>query len=267
MERLLYRISISPHADNFLLKGALLFDLWFDVPLRPTRDIDLLGFGLAEHSHVIQTFRDICNEAVGAEDGMRFNSDSVTGEEIRNEANYSGLRVKLEGRLGNARCPVQIDIGYGDAVTPAPETADYPVLLSDFPAPRLRVYPRYTVVAEKLEAAITMGIANTRMKDYFDLWILSERESFSGGTLATAIEATLHRRQTPKPPNIPIGLSDNFAANNQKLAQWAAFLNRNKLHAPSLNVVIARLQSWLLPALHSKNEIESKTWTAEKRWH
>ncbi len=267
MERLLYRISISPHGESFLLKGALLFDLWFDVPLRPTRDIDLLGFGLAELPHVIQTFREICEAAVDINDGMIFSADSVTAEEIRNEANYGGLRIKLEGRLGNARCPVQVDIGYGDAVTPGPEAAEYPVLLSEFPTPRLRVYPRYTVVAEKLEAAITMGIANSRMKDYYDLWILSERETFNGATLTSAIQTTLDRRQTRKPPDIPVGLRDSFASDTQKLAQWAAFGKKNNLHLPPLNVVISRLQKWLLPPLNRHQEIQSKVWNAEKSWH
>lgn len=267
LERLLYRLSISPHSENFVLKGALLFDLWFDVPLRPTRDIDLLGFGLAELPLVMQVFRDVCDIAVGTVDGMRYNADSVTAEEIRNEANYSGIRVKLEGKLGNARCPVQIDIGYGDAVTPDAETVEYPVLLKDFPVPILRVYPRYTVVAEKLEAAITLGIANTRMKDYYDLWVLCEREVFEGVMLARAIQATLNRRETQIPETIPVGLSNGFASDLQKQRQWSAFLKKNKLGPLDLDVVISRLQEWLLPVLFREEGYQSKLWDAAKGWH
>jgi len=176
LERLLYRLSQSKHADNFLLKGALLFDLWFDVPLRPTRDIDLLGFGLAELPHVIGVFEDLCR--IDTEDSMIFAIDSIRAEEIRKEANYAGIRVSMVGLLGNARTAIQVDIGYGDAVTPAPEFATYPVLIGDFPAPQLRVYPRYTVVAEKVETIVTLGIANTRLKDYFDLWVLRQKGQF-----------------------------------------------------------------------------------------
>jgi len=251
LERLLYRLSVSEHCENFLLKGALLFDLWFDVPQRPTRDIDLLGFGLAELPHVLQVFHEICAVAVAVDDGMIFHPDSLTAEEIRNEANYAGIRLKLMGQLGNQRCPIQIDIGYGDAVTPAPEMATYPVLLDSFPAPYLRIYPRYTVVAEKLEAIITLGIANTRMKDYYDLWVLRERENFDYVMLTEAIHATLKNRGTKPPNEIPVGLSDQFASDLQKRRQWEAFLSKNKLPAIPLERVIVILREWLLPAFAS----------------
>lgn len=267
LERLLYRLSISAHAENFLLKGALLFDLWFDVPLRPTRDIDLLGFGLAELPHVMQVFREICEIGVGVDDGVRFDPESVTADEIRNEASYAGIRVKLEGRLGQQRCPVQIDIGYGDAVTPEAETAEYPVLLENSPAPVLRVYPKYTVVAEKLEAIITLGLVNTRMKDYFDLWVLSEHESFDYETLATAIRATLRNRQTQMPSRLPLGLSDEFSANPEKRRQWAAFLSKNRLISPPLESVVERLRNWLVPAMHGLDGHSGRTWIAAERWY
>lgn len=267
LERLLYRLSISEHAENFLLKGALLFDLWFDVPLRPTRDIDLLGFGLAELPHVMQVFRDICKIATGVDDGVLFDPDSVTADEIRNEANYTGIRVKLEGRLGLQRCPVQIDIGYGDAVTPGAETAAYPVLLANFPAPVLRVYPRYTVVAEKLEAIITLGLVNTRMKDYFDLWVLSEHESFDFEILAAAISATCRNRKTEIPSNTPTGLSDQFSAAQDKRRQWSAFLNKNRLQSPPLESVNDRLREWLIPAMQGLGSHRGKVWSAAEGWH
>lgn len=207
LERLLYRLGISEHADHFLLKGALLFDLWFDVPQRPTRDIDLLGFGLAEEPYLVAAFKELCKIEAG--DGMRFDASSVRAEEIRKEANYTGMRVTLLGWLDGARCAVQVDVGYGDAVTPRPELAVYPVMLKEFPAPRLMVYPRYTVVAEKLEAMISLGAANSRLKDYFDLWVLARHSEFAGDVLHKAIGATLKRRGTVVPAGQPFGLSSD----------------------------------------------------------
>jgi predicted nucleotidyltransferase component of viral defense system len=247
LERLLYRLSESKHADSFLLKGALLFDLWFDVPLRPTRDIDLLGFGLAELPHVIGVFDDLCQMMV--EDGVVFLADSIKAAEIRKEANYAGIRVSMVALLGNARTAIQVDIGYGDAVTPAPETATYPVLLEDLPAPQLRVYPRYTVVAEKVETIATLGIANSRMKDYFDLWVLRQQGEFDSEVLRLAIAATFARRERPLPSQVPVGLSDAFAADLQKQQQWQAFLKKNQLEQTELAVVVQALRDWLHPLL------------------
>ena len=225
LERLLYRLSISPHADQFLLKGALLFDLWFDIPHRPTRDADFLGYGSAELPHLEAIFKDVC--AVDAGDGVTFQPDTVQAAEIRKEAKYAGVRVTLLGLIDGARCPIQIDIGFGDAVTPGPEDVRYPVMLPEFEAPKLRVYPRYTVVAEKLEALASLGIANSRMKDYFDLWILSRYTEFDGDTLRRAIRATFDRRKTKLSPGVPFGLTDGFAQNTLKQTQWQAFLVKN----------------------------------------
>lgn len=247
LERLLYRLSQSTHADSFLLKGALLFDLWFDVPLRPTRDIDLLGFGLAELPHVIGVFDDLCSITVN--DGIVFVAESIKAEEIRKEANYAGIRISMIGLLGTARTAIQVDIGYGDAVTPAAETAIYPVLLKDFPAPELRVYPRYTVVAEKLETLTTLGIANTRMKDYFDLWVLHEQGEFDQEILRTAIAATFDRRGRSIPTRLPVGLSDEYSNDAQKQRQWEAFLKKNQLKPFELAEVTQTLRAWLWPLM------------------
>ena len=247
LERLLYRLSISEHADHFLLKGALLFDLWFDVPFRPTRDMDLLGFGVAEEPHLIAAFSDLCTLEV--DDGIRFDAQSIRAAEIRKEANYAGIRVTLLAWIDGARCPVQVDVGYGDAVTPAPESVEYPVMLQEFPAPMLRVYPRYTVVAEKLDAMITLGVANSRMKDYFNLWVLAQYSDFDGAVLRQAIGATLSRRGTGIPPDVPFGLSDAFATDPQKQMQWQGFLKKNRLEALSLNLVVADLRKFLIPPL------------------
>jgi len=244
LERLLYRLSVSSNKDNFLLQGALLFDIWFDVPLRPTRDIDLLGFGLAEVSLVYAVFEEICS--IECDDGIEFDIGSIKISEIRKEANYAGLRVTFVGKLDNARCPVQIDIGYGDAVTPAPEHADYPVMLDDFPAPKLRIYPRYTVIAEKLQAVISLGMVNTRLKDYFDLWVLLNAQELDSNVLSDAIDATLARRRTAKPTATPIGLTESFGQDPQKIKQWQAFVRKNQLQAPELNAVVEFLRHKLV---------------------
>ncbi|MGV0998961.1 MAG: nucleotidyl transferase AbiEii/AbiGii toxin family protein [Fluviibacter sp.] len=239
LERLLYRLSVSSNKDNFLLKGALLFDLWFDVPLRPTRDIDLLGFGPAEEPLVLAAFQEIC--LIEVDDGIEFNLGSVKIEEIRKDANYSGLRISMIGYVDGARCPIQVDIGYGDAVTPAPELAEYPVMLSDTPVPILRVYPRYTVIAEKFEALISLGMINTRLKDYFDLWVILTTTELDQKLLGEAITATFTRRKTPLPSSLPVGLSEEFSSDAKKIAQWNAFIKKNQLDAPSLDVVVTIL--------------------------
>lgn len=236
-ERFLYRLSTLPAArDGFWLKGALLFDLWFDVPHRPTRDADFLGFGPIDAGQLAEMVRAICG--VDADDGMVFLPESVEIEDIREVARYGGLRVRLVGRLGSARCPVQLDVGYGDAVTPGPEEVTYPTLLEDLPAPRLRVYPRATVVAEKLEAIASLGMANSRMKDYFDLLALAREGALDDLRLSDAIAATFARRGTPLPEAMPLGLTGDFAREPAKLAQWNAFLGRNRLQAPALANVV-----------------------------
>lgn len=247
LERLLYRLGQSKHSENFLLKGALLFDLWFDVPLRPTRDIDLLGFGLAELPHVVGVFEDLCRLKVS--DGMDYKTESIQADEIRKQANYAGIRVSLLALLGNSRISIQVDIGYGDAVTPAPEEAVYPVLLDDLPAPKLRVYPMYTVVAEKFETLVSLGIANTRMKDYFDLWVLRQQGKFDNELLRTAIAETFLRRGKPLPKGVPVGLSDEFSGDVQKQRQWLVFLKKNQLAPLDLGVLIVGLRAWLMPLI------------------
>ena len=247
LERMLYRLSISKQRDQFLLKGALLFDLWFDVPHRPTHDADFLGFGSAEIPHIEEIFRDICR--IEVEDGIAFQPDTVKAAEIRKEANYAGVRVTLLGMLDSARCPVQIDIGFGDAVVPGPDEVHYPVILGEMPEPHLHVYPRYTVVAEKLEALTSLGMLNSRMKDYFDLWILAKHSDFDGLILSRAVAATFERRRTAVPIGVPIGLSDEFINDAQKGKQWQGFLRKNALDPMSLATVVVDLRDFLMPVL------------------
>jgi predicted nucleotidyltransferase component of viral defense system len=243
LERLLYRLSVSPWADQFLLKGALLFDLWFDQPHRPTRDIDLLGFGPSDIDHLIEVFQQVCT--MPSDDGIHFDHASVRAAPIRKEANYEGVRVTLTGTLDNARCSVQIDVGFGDAVTPAPELVQFPALLDDVAAPSLRAYPVYTVIAEKYEAIVSLGMANTRMKDYFDLWFLATYAEIDADILRQAVQATFARRRNEVPAVVPMGLSGTFVASPIKQQQWRAFLSKSKLEAPGLDEVIVKLRRLL----------------------
>lgn len=248
LERILYRLTQSPHADRFLLKGALLFTLWYDMPHRATRDADLLGFGASDLESVAQVFRDVA--VVPVDDGIVFDPTSVTVGEIRKEAGYGGVRVIIAGDLSKARCKTQIDVGFGDAVTPAPVDAIYPVLLEDMPAPRLRAYPIYTVIAEKLHAIVLMGMTNSRLKDYFDLSVLLEREILGTDLLVQAIKATFVRRGTAVPDALPIGLSDEFAHDVSRQALWLAFLKKNELPPEPLPAIVGRLSVALAPALN-----------------
>jgi predicted nucleotidyltransferase component of viral defense system len=247
LERFLYRLGQSAHADHFVLKGAMLFNLWYAMPHRPTRDVDLLGFGPSDLQAIAQTFREIVNEV--AEDGIVFDAASVRVEEIRKNAGYAGARVIVSAELARARCKTQIDVGFGDAVTPGPVDAVYPVLIADFAAPRLRTYPVYTVVAEKLHAMVLLGMTNSRLKDYLDLSVLLEREVLDPATLAAAIAATFTHRGTALPTELPIGLSDEFANDQSRQALWVAFLKRNALPAVPLTSVVTTLRATLQPAL------------------
>ena len=236
-------MSQSPARDEFLLKGALLFDLWFDQPHRPTRDVDFLGFGPMDAEALAATVRSIC--AIDADDGMRFDAATVSVQEIREEANYGGLRVRLVGKLGNARCSLQLDVGYGDVVTPGPSDVELRTLLEGMPAPRLRIYPRETVVAEKLEAIASLGMANSRMKDYFDLRALLREGALEPRGLSEAIAGTFRRRRTALTGDLPVGLTAEFATDGLKQKQWAAFIRKNGLAGPALGDVVAEVAAGL----------------------
>ncbi|MCP9774975.1 nucleotidyl transferase AbiEii/AbiGii toxin family protein [Cyanobium sp. WAJ14-Wanaka] len=242
-EQLLYRIGISEYSQQFLLKGAMLFALWYDMPHRPTRDMDLLGFGAGDLLVLEGVFREISQQAV--DDGLRF-SESVQVEEIRKEASYAGARVTLNATLDQARIPLQVDIGFGDAVTPAAEEVDYPVLLEDLLPPRLGAYPIYTVIAEKLEAIVQLGMVNSRLKDYFDLQVLLAREQLDRETLARAVLSTFVGRATPLPQQVPMGLSPEYGEDPGKQKQWQAFLQRNELSGSALPEVVTLLREGLM---------------------
>ena len=268
LERLLYRLGQSQYHGQFLLKGAMLFAVWGGESHRPTRDVDLLGFGSSELPQVVQIFQDICQEAVES-DGLEFLPDTVRAMEIREDQEYQGVRVSFEARLGNAVIPIQIDIGYGDAVTPAPEDITYPTVL-DFAAPKLRAYPIYTVVAEKFQAMVWLGIANSRMKDFYDIWIIMQKFPFEGHVLSTAIEATFARRKTPLPTEAPLALTLTFANDAGKQTQWKAFLRKNALPASGMAFpdIIKALHDFLMPpTLASTKGLAFKTqWPVGGLW-
>jgi predicted nucleotidyltransferase component of viral defense system len=241
VERYLYRLSRSAHAERFVLKGALLLLVWLGETLRPTRDADLLGFGELSDDALNGIFREVC--AVEVEpDAATFLPDSVRVAPIREEDAYGGQRVTLQARVGAARLTVQVDVGIGDAVTPAPQWLEYPSLLEEFPRPRLRAYPRETVVAEKLHAMVLLGTRNSRMKDYFDVRALLREGQMDAEQLASAIAATFARRRTALPEQVPAALSDEFAADETKRAQWRAFLGRNRIEGPELPEVVDEIR-------------------------
>jgi predicted nucleotidyltransferase component of viral defense system len=246
IERFLYRLSCSSHADRFALKGALLLLVWLGETLRPTRDADLLGFGDLADDRLARIFQELCGLEVEP-DAMIYLADTVTVRPIREEDDYGGRRVTLQSRLGSARLRVQVDVGIGDVVTPAAAWLDYPSLL-DLPHPRLRVYSRSSVIAEKLHAIATLGARNSRMKDYFDLHVLREEGAVTASELKGAIQATFERRRTELPAGVPIGLSDELAQTQEKQAQWKAFLDTNRLDAPSFPEVVRAVRSLLADA-------------------
>lgn len=264
IERLLYRLSQSPYVDRFLLKGAMLFVIWSDKIHRPTRDVDLLGFGPSDSDGLERIFRHLCEMTVEP-DGLRLNRQTVRAQPIREQSGYAGIRVTMEAVLENARIPIQVDIGFGDAVTPAPEEVAFPVLL-EFPAPHLRSYPVYTVIAEKLEAMVLLGEANSRMKDFYDVWFLSRRFEFDGETLVQAIRATFDRRKTKLPTSVPLALTQEFAA--LKTGQWKAFVQRNKLSDEPFPTVVDAIYSFAAQPLlaSSAGERFPLDWSPEGNW-
>jgi predicted nucleotidyltransferase component of viral defense system len=246
-ERFLYRLSRSLYAEQFVLKGALLLLAWLGEALRPTRDADLLGFGELSDEDVLRIFREICTIEVEP-DAVTFLADTIDVRATRNDDAYGGRRVTLQARLGPARIAIQV--GIGDAVTPGPEWLDYPTLL-DLPRPRLRAYPRETVVAEKLHAMVLLGMRNSRMKDYFDVHALLREGALDTDTLARAIAATFERRRTLIPEGLPAGLSDAFLGDAGHTIQWQAFLAKNRLHGRGLAEVVHEIRAGIAQALEA----------------
>lgn len=249
LERLLHRLSLSPHRARFVLKGAMLLATWFDEPHRATRDVDLLGFGDAAEDALLGTFREIM--AVEADDGVIFDLKGLRIEAIREEVEYGGSRLRTTAALAGARIPITVDVGFGDAVEPGVEDIDLPVLL-DMPSPHLRAYPPETVIAEKFHAMVVLGRANSRMKDYYDVWMLTSAFEIDPERLRRAITATFERRRTKIPVEVPDGLSDAFATDPAKQRQWDAFARNLSEQAVGLGSVVSDLRHKLSGSLAPK---------------
>lgn len=246
-ERLLYRLAKSQYSNNFILKGATLFTVWHSEPHRATKDLDLLGYGTNEVSSLEEIFKLVCQQSY-AEDGVEFDPLALKGERIKQEQKYEGVRLKIEGKLGAAKLTVQIDIGFGDAIYPAPELVEFPSILN-LPTAQLRVYPRETVIAEKFEAMVSLGIANSRLKDFYDIWFLAHQAQFQGNILSQAIKTTFNSRGTPLPTAVPLALTEKFAEEGSKQSQWSGFINKNQLESncETLSNTVAVLKSFLMP--------------------
>jgi hypothetical protein len=268
LERFLYRLSKSGHAEKFVLKGALLLMAWTDQPYRPTKDLDMLGFGESTPDNLERAIAEICQTEVEF-DGLFFDVGSIEISEIREGQGYQGKRVRLMAALGNARVPLQIDMAFGDAITPSIEEIDYPALL-EMPVARVRAYPKETVVSEKMEAAVRLDLQNSRMKDFFDLLWLSRLFPFEGALLVKAIGATFKRRKTELPAEVPLFLSKAFASDQVKQIQWRAFLKKNSISGMpgELDTVISELNGFLIPPLKYAvtNEPFTLHWPARGPW-
>lgn len=268
VERLLYRLSVSAHRERFALKGAMLFTVWADTPHRGTRDLDLSGSGPSDPDQVAAVFRQVCAEAV-PDDGIGFDLDSFRSREIREDQEYSGVRLNFLAYLDGARIPMQVDIGYGDVITPAPIEITYPTIL-DMPAPRLRAYTRETVVAEKFQAIVALSTANSRLKDFYDIAELANHSDFDGRTLGAALRATFTRRQTPLPSQLPVPLTDAWAADPARSAQWRSFLQRTTAAERDISFsdAVANIRSFVMPAASTAAADENfdKRWDAGGPW-
>jgi predicted nucleotidyltransferase component of viral defense system len=251
LERFLYRLAQSQYREQFILKGALLFELWTRRPYRPTRDLDLEGQGESSIVRIKRLFSDIMSQPV-EDDGLIFDPKSLRVARITEEQEYAGLRVNFVAHLERARIHMQVDIGFGDVIVPPPREIQYPAMLN-FPSPRVRAYPREAVVAEKLEALVKLGMANTRMKDFYDLWKLSHDFDFQGSQLTDAFKATFTRRGTELPTATPLALTDEFSRDSQKAKQWRAFLKKSGLDhdQATLHAVAADLAGFLIPPLRA----------------
>ncbi len=267
MERFLYRLSISKHADKFVLKGALMLTAWGASSIRPTRDIDLLGQLPNQVDDLVKVIHDMCVQDVEP-DALVFDPTSITGRVIKEDADYEGVRVTFRGSLQNVPLPMQIDVGFGDVVFPGVFATEYPTILGQA-APKLRGYSRETAVAEKFEAMVKLGLLNSRMKDFYDIWLLSRQFDFDGATLAGAIEKTFTHRGTTVTPE-PTAFSPAFATDGSKVAQWRGFLRKSRLDEapPELVAVSEAIREFLSAPAAAIRDGRSFTqiWRAAGPW-
>lgn len=267
MERFLYRLSLSRYSDKFILKGALMLRAFGFPDARPTMDIDLKGT-IPNKKNLLMEFAKECMD-IPCEDGITFLKSSVTAEDITQDADYKGVRLAFRGKLGNAVLHYQLDIGFGDVVTPEPAYVQYPELL-DFGSPRILVYSPETSIAEKLQAMLELDMANSRMKDFYDIDAMARHHSFDGIILQQAIKATFAQRQTPITEDVPLALSMSFAGHPAKNTQWNAFIKKLGRNIPndSLETVIKRIAAFLCPILETtaRDETFDMKWEPRGAW-
>jgi predicted nucleotidyltransferase component of viral defense system len=262
-ERLLYRLSQSPHASDFILKGAMLFVAWSDLMFRPTADLDLLGFGEDSIDRFERVFNDLATMTIDTPDGLTFEPDSVRAAPIRDEQEYQGKRVIMSARLGTIPIKLQIDIGIGDIITPGPETLLFPSLL-DMPQTQLRASTRETVIAEKIHVMVVRGLLNSRLKDYFDIWVLQRTYPFDAKILRTALKATFERRRTSLPTELSIGLTDAYAKEPGRSPAWKRITRGTEAHGLVLIDAIREIAAFLDPVLTEPASIT--TWPPGGPW-
>ncbi|OGF48791.1 MAG: hypothetical protein A2044_08800 [Candidatus Firestonebacteria bacterium GWA2_43_8] len=268
MERLLYRLSKSKYSDNFILKGALMFTVWQIPERRTTLDIDFLARYDNQIISIENVMKDICEVKV-EQDGLVFDPGTVKGQRIKEGADYEGVRIKLMGFLGKARIPIQIDVGFGDITYPDPKVIDYPVIL-DFSQPRLKGYPAENTVSEKFNAMINLGPLNSRMKDFYDIWLIMRRYDFEGPALAAALKKTFAQRKTEFPDKIPLFAEEIYDDNSDRQELWNAFVIKEEVkHTPQyLSAVAKEIEAFLaepVEALNTGKEF-NKTWKAPGPW-
>ena len=268
-ERFLYRLSVSPYRTQFVLRGATLFALWNDEPHRATRDIDLLASGDSSTEALRRILSDVCQQSVAA-DGVEFRTETIHIEERTEGRIYQGAHIEIGATLGTARPRLEIDIAFGEATIPPPAEAELPSLLG-MPAPRLLTYQRETAIAEKCQALVSLGIANTRMKDFYDLWYLSQAFPFDGERLSSALRATFTRRNTPFPEDgLPVALTQEFIRDTLKRRQWNAFVGKSNLtkNAAGLPELMEGVRAFLQPPLAAlaKGEVFPRKWSPDGNW-
>jgi len=250
IERLLYRLCQTHARERYILKGAMLFLTWPDRAFRPTGDVDLLGYGPPEPAAMKTLFGEI-TAVQYPEDGIAFDTATLAVEPVREDERYQGVRITMRARLGSAKIPVQVDVGFGDSVFPAAERRAFPCLLTDLPAPEILMYPRETVVAEKFEALVRFDEANSRLKDFSDIWVIIHTFAFEQATLVQALLGTFKQRATPVPQDIPFALTPDFAALAEKQQMWSGFLRRTTpvLVPPGLDAVLDDLRRFFTPVI------------------
>ena len=264
-ERFYFRIGLSEHSRRFVLKGASLFALWLGPMFRMTQDTDLESNMTPDHDEIAAAFRAIASVSVPEPDGVVYDMDTLTVEEIKKQDDYKGVRVKFTARIEQARLVLQFDIGFGDSIYPGPEFAEYPTLLGGRP-PKVLVYPHYTAIAEKFRAMVKLGMVNTRLKDYFDIWALAGKFQFDLSLLRAAVERTFARSKLDLPASWPSGLGEEFASDEAKVRQWNALLK--KIQPPerpeSLPAAVGRIRDLLAPIVFRKDDEGAWSWSPEK---